>query len=439
VRRAGLLKPLRFRRFPVIPQALVLGGGVAGMSAALSLAQQGFHTYLLERGESLGGLARQLYFTLEGDDPQEFLQELASQVLSHPNVEVLTRTELAAMTGHVGQFRTLIRQRTLKGARERSLAHGVVVAATGGQFFQPLGRYLYGQDPRVLTQAELEAKIHFADPELAGLRRVVMLQCVGSREPEHPYCSRVCCSQALKTALLLKERYPRADVVILYRDLRAYGFKESFYQKAKDRGVRFLPVSPAAPPRVETARRRPLTVWVEDELLGQEVGLAADLLILSAGLGPAPDREQVARQLGLALTLDGFFQEAHQKLRPVDSLSEGVFLCGLAHYPKSLKETVAQAQAAAQRAAGILFQTELLGRELTAEISAGKCRRCLACRGVCPFGAIRVGDSGPPEVQIEVCRGCGICVAECPVGAIRTTRETEEELAAEIQAALAGE
>ena len=195
-------------------------------------------------------------------------------------------------------------------------------------------------------------------------------------------------------------------------------------------------MSPEAPPRVEAARRRPLTVWVKDELLSQEVGLTADLLILSTGLRPAPDREQVARQLGLSLTLDGFFQEAHQKLRPVDTMAEGVFLCGLAHYPKSLGETAAQAKAAAQRAAGILFQTELSGRELTAQISAGKCRRCLACQGVCPFGAIHTDGSGTPAVQTEVCRGCGICVAECPVGAIRTTRATEEELAVEIQAAL---
>ncbi len=436
VRRSGVLQPLRPQTFPVIPRALVLGGGAAGMSAALSLAQQGFHTYLVERSEHLGGLARQLYFTLEGPDPQEFLQELQSQVRSHPNVEVLTRTTLVTVAGNVGQFRSLVRQQTLNRTRERRLEHGVILAATGGRAFQPQGLYLYGQDPRVLTQQELEEKIHFAAPELDQVRQVVMIQCVGSREPEHPYCSRLCCSQALKNALLLKARYPRADVAILYRDLRAYGFRESFYQQAKDRGVRFIPFEPESPPRLEAARRRPLAVWVRDELLGQEVGLAADLLILSAGVRPAPGSDQVARQLGIPLTLDGFFQEAHQKLRPVDALAEGVFLCGVAHYPKSLGETVSQAQAAAQRAAGILFQTELLGRELTARIIPGECRRCLACHGVCPFGAVQVDGAGKPEVQTEACRGCGICAAECPVGAIRMSRVTEEELTAQIEAAL---
>ena len=436
VRRAAVLNPLNPESFPVIPRALVLGGGAAGMGAALSLAQQGFHTYLLERTDHLGGLARQQYFTLEGPDPQEFLQELQSQVFSHPNVEVWTRAELLQVAGHVGQFRSLVRRQNPGRARERWLEHGVILVATGGQVFQPQGRHLYGADPRVLTQAELEAGIHFGDPELEKVRRVVMIQCVGSREPERPYCSRRCCSEALSNALRLKEHYPLVDITVLYRDLRAYGFKESYYQRAKEQGVEFIPFGPESPPRLEAARRRPLTVWVRDDLLGREVGLWADRVILSAGVVPSPGSEQVARQLGIPLTMDGFFQEAHQKLRPVDTVAEGIFLCGGAHYPKSLAETAAQAQAAAQRAAGILFQTELLGSELTAQILAGKCRRCLACREVCPFGAVAVEDGGTPRVQGEICQGCGICAAECPVGAIRMSRATEEELAAQIEAAL---
>ena len=436
VRRAAVLKSLQPQSFPVIPRALVLGGGVAGMSAALSLAQQGFHTYVLERAEYLGGLARQLYFSLEGADPQEFLQELQSQVFSHPNVEVMTQTEMVKAAGHVGQFRTLVRRQRLGQAREQWLEHGVTLVATGGQVFQPQGRHLYGDDPRVLTQQELEAGIHFGDPELEKLRRVVMIQCVGSREPERPHCSRLCCSQALKNALLLKDRYPLAEVTVLYRDLRAYGFRESYYQRAKEKGVEFIPFEPESPPRLTAPRRRPLTVWVQDELLGREVGLQADRVILSAGILPAPGSEQVARRLGIPLSLDGFFQEAHQKLRPVDTVAEGVFLCGVAHYPKSLGETVAQAQAAAQRAAGILFQTELLGSELTAQVAPGECRRCLACREVCPFGAVAVDHGGTPRIQGEICRGCGICAAECPVGAIQMSRVTEAELAAQIEAAL---
>ncbi len=297
VSRAAALTPIRPQSFPVIPRALVLGGGVAGLSAALTLADQGFHTYLVERENSLGGLARELYFTLEGPDPQEFLHELQAAVYNHPNIEVHIQTELLKLTGHVGQFRSTVRRFTMNGPQDRELAHGVIVAATGGREFQPQGRYLYGEDPRVLTQRELEGKINFADLDLPKVRQVVMIQCVGSREPDHPYCSRLCCSQALKNALLLKERYPLMGITVLYRDLRAYGFRESYYVKAKDQGVTFIPYEADRPPRVTAARRRPLTVWVADELLGQEVPLPADLVVLSTGIEPAAGSVHLAQQL----------------------------------------------------------------------------------------------------------------------------------------------
>jgi heterodisulfide reductase subunit A2 len=435
VSRAAMLTPIQPQSFPVIPRALVLGGGVAGLSAALTLADQGFHTYLVERESTLGGLARELFFTLEGPDPQEFLHELQAAVYHHPNIEVQLQAELVKLTGAIGQFRSTVRRFTLSGFQERELSHGVIVAATGGREVRPFGRYLYGADPRVLTQRELEGKINFCDLDLPKVRQVVMIQCVGSREPGHPYCSRLCCSQALKNALLLKERYPLAGITILYRDLRAYGFRESYYVQAKEKGVTFIPFEPDRPPRVTAARRRPLTVWVTDELLGQEVALAADLVVLSPGLEPAAGSERLAQQLRVPQTLDGWFQEAHQKLRPVDSATEGVFLCGIAHYPKSLGETAAQAQAAAIRAAGILFQTELLASELVAKITPEACRRCLACVDLCPFGAVAVSD-GKPAVHLEVCRGCGICAAECPARAIHLSRGDEPELAAQIEAAL---
>jgi heterodisulfide reductase subunit A len=437
VSRAAVLTPIQPQSFPVIPRALVLGGGVAGLSAALTLADQGFHTHLVERENSLGGLARELYFTLEGPDPQEFLHGLQAAVYSHPNIEVHIQTELIKLMGHVGQFKSTVRRVTLDGSQERELSHGVVVAATGGREFRPQGLYLYGDDPRVLTQRELEGKINFGDLDLAKVRQVVMIQCVGSREPDHPYCSRLCCSQALKNALLLKERYPLMEITVLYRDLRAYGFREAYYVKAKDRGVTFIPFEAARPPRVAAARRRPLTVSLADELLGQEVILAADLVVLSTGLEPAPGSERLAQQLRIAQNLDGWFQEVHPKLRPVDSATEGVFLCGVAHYPKSLGETAAQAQAAAIRAAGVLFQTELLTGEMVAMISPEACRRCLACVELCPFEAVALSD-GKPEVRLEVCRGCGVCAAECPAGAIQMSRGTEPELAAQIEAACRG-
>ena len=436
VRRALVMPPIQTLSFPVIPRALVLGGGVAGMSAALSLADQGFQTYLVEREKYLGGQARQLYFTLEGPDPQEFLQELQAGVYQHPNIEVLAETELLKVAGHVGQFRSTVGRRRDHGRQERELRHGVILAATGGREFNPGGRYRYGEDPRVLTQRELEARLNAGDLTLPRVRRVVMIQCVGSREPEHPYCSRLCCQEAVKNALLLKDRHPLAEVVVLYRDLRAYGFKEIYYQQAKDKGVAFIPFEAERPPQVAPPPPRgPLTLRVWDELLGQEVELAADLLVLSPGIEPAGDSRQVARLLKISQTLEGFFQEAHLKLRPVDAVAQGVFLCGLAHYPGTLGETVAQAQAAAGRAAGVLFQTTLTSGEVTAHISPEKCRRCLACLGLCPFGAVELIDL-KPEVRTEVCRGCGLCAAECPAAAISMSRWTDTELAVQIAEAL---
>jgi len=436
VRQAMVLPPIRLQSFPVIPQALILGGGVAGMSAALTLADLGFHTYLVERERYLGGLARNLYFTLEGPDPQEFLQELQGLVYRHLNIEVLTQTKLTKVEGHVGQFQSRVRQRLPAAVRERTLDHGVILVATGGREFHPEGRYLYGEDPRVLTQTELEARIYGQDLAMGRVRRAVMIQCVGSREPEHRYCSRVCCSEAVKNALLLKERYPALEITVLYRDLRAYGFREIYYQQAKEKGVVFVPFEPERPPRLAAARHRPLVVSVWDELLEREVQLPADLVVLSTGIEPAPGTDGVARQLGVPLTGAGFFLEAHLKLGPVDTVAEGVYVCGLAHHPKSLGETVVQAQAAAMRAAGILFQTELHRGEVTAWIDAGRCRRCLACLDVCPFGAVRLVEEHRPEIRSQVCRGCGVCVAECPGDAIQLSRFTEAELMAQIEAAL---
>jgi heterodisulfide reductase subunit A2 len=436
VHRALVLAPVASQSFTVIPRALVLGGGVAGMSAALSLADQGFHTYLVERDKHLGGQARQLYFTLEGADPQEFLHELQAAVYQHPNIEALTATDLVRVDGHVGQFRSRIVRRRGQGREERDLTHGVILAATGGQEITPTGYYRYGEDRRILTQRQLEAKINAADLELPRVRRVVMIQCVGSRSPERPYCSRLCCQEAVKNALLLKERYPLAEIVVLYRDLRAYGFKELYYQRAKDRGVTFIPFEAARPPAVlPPPRKGALTVRVWDELLGQDLNLAADLVVLSAGLKAPADRGQVARLLKISQTLDGFFQEAHLKLRPVDSASEGIFLCGLAHYPGTLAETVAQAQAAAGRAAAVLFQTELTSGETTARIDSGRCRRCLTCMRLCPFGAVGLRDLRP-EISAEVCRGCGLCAAACPAEAIAMSRGTDLEIAVQLEEAL---
>jgi heterodisulfide reductase subunit A len=436
VDRARELAPLTPARYPVTPRALVLGGGVAGMSAALSLADQGFHTYLVERATQLGGMARSLRFTLEGLNPRQLIQGLETRIFWHPNVEVLTQTELVSVEGAVGRFRSRV-SREVQGERlERCLEHGVVLVATGGREVDPQGSHLYGADPRVLTQLELEEKISLASQDLARARRIVMIQCVGSRSPERPYCSRLCCTEALKNALLLKERYPLLDVVVLYRDIRAFGFRELAYQEAKAQGVVFIPFDPARPPEVTTTRRRPLSVKVWDELLAETVALSADFLVLSAGIEPAAGSREVAQQLKVPTATGGFFLEAHQKLKPVETIVEGVFLCGMAHYPKSLEEAMAQAQAAAIRAAALLFQEDIQQSEVSATIESGRCVQCLSCIKACPFGAIFVGAVGVPEIRGELCRGCGVCAAECPAGAIGMSRFTDAEVSAQVRAAL---
>jgi heterodisulfide reductase subunit A-like polyferredoxin len=435
-RRALELAPITPATYPVMPRALVLGGGVAGMSAALSLADQGFHTYLVERTARLGGLARSLRFTLEGLDPLALIQALETAISWHPNVEVLTQAELVSLEGTVGHFRSRVRQVIEDEELERRLVHGVVLVATGGREMQPKGSYLYGEDPRVLTQLELEEKISSGGKDLERARRIVMIQCVGSRSPERPYCSRLCCAEALKNALLLKKLSPLAEIVVLYRDIRAFGFQELAYQEAKERGVVFIPYEPERPPEVTASRRRPLTIRIWDELLEETVTLPADFLVLSAGIEPSAGSSKVAHLLKVPVATGGFFLEAHQKLKPVETMVEGVFLCGLAHYPKSLGEAVAQAQAAAIRAAALLFQEDIQQSEISAIIDSDHCQLCLSCVKCCPFAAIVVGEEGIPKIRGELCRGCGVCASECPAGAIWMSRFTDAELTAQIRAAL---
>ncbi len=432
VAQAKRLQPIQPRSFPIIPSALILGGGIAGLSAALSLADQGFQCYLIERQQCLGGVAQNLHFTLEGQNPQQFLLELKSQVFSHPNITVLTRSELVRLNGHCGQFRATVRQQTAAGSQQLQLEHGVIIVATGGKEFKPRKRYLYGEDSRVLTQLELEARLKAETLTLGPTPQIVMVQCVGSREPEHPYCSRLCCSEAIKNAILLKDRWSLAEVTILYRDIRSYGFQEDYYLRAKEKGIRFLPYAVERPPGLTAPRRGSLRVAVWDELLSREIQLPADYLILSAGIEPNSDSAQVSQLLGLQRSPEGFFLEAHQKLRPVEAVTEGIFLCGLAHSPRNLTETIIQAQAAAAAAARVLFQKTIFTGDYTALLRGEHCRRCLSCLEICPVGAISLGEDGKPIIHLETCRGCGTCAAQCPAGAISMNRLTESELAAQI-------
>jgi heterodisulfide reductase subunit A len=411
VAKARRLQPIQRGKLNVESRALVIGGGLAGMVAALSIADQGFPVYLVEREAELGGHLRHIFVGPNGTDPQKLLRETIERVRKNPRIALMAECEVDQVSGYVGQFRTLVRR---KDGTRSELSHGAVVVATGGRENSP-NTYGYGELPGVITQRELEAAL--ADSEVSELalpHSVVMIQCVGSRDEQNPYCSRVCCSQAVKNALELKRRDPGAEVAILYRDLRAYGFRERYYREARRAGVVFLEFDAEKPPQIKRQSGH-LEVRVEVQPEGEKLCLVTDAVVLSAGIEAEPDNARLSQLLKLPLTEDGFFLEAHVKLRPVDFAADGVFLCGLAHSPRSLDETVAQAKAAAVRAVALLAKKELTATPIIASVNPRLCAACGVCVEVCPYDA-RLLEPGMPyaEVVDVLCQGCGACVVACP-------------------------
>jgi heterodisulfide reductase subunit A len=438
VAKARRLHPIRRNSFDVDRRALVIGGGLAGMSAALSIAHQGYGVYLVERGTELGGKLRKIYTKAPGGrDPQALLQETIEAVLAEPRIQVLAQTELTGLSGYTGQYVS-----NLRGAdgAHFELHHGAVVVATGAQGHTP-SEYLYGEHPRVLTQLELEERINesanqrfsdstsqrinkSADEQISKLpnqqykienpQSIVMVQCVGSRDEKHPYCSRVCCTQALTNALALKEKYPKARITVLFRDIRTYGFREHLYRMARQAGVLFLEYSEEKKP-VVTPDGDKLRIKVAIQPENETVDLSADWLVLSSGIEPEPGNAALAQLLKVPLNETGFFLEAHVKLRPVDFAAEGIFLAGLAHSPRQIDETIAQAQAAAVRAVALLSKPRLEATPIIASVNPKLCAACGLCVEVCPYGA-RVLEEGMDHAEvIEVlCQGCGSCVVACP-------------------------
>ncbi|HEX7974377.1 MAG TPA: FAD-dependent oxidoreductase [Anaerolineales bacterium] len=402
VAKASRLRPISRGTVRVEPSALVVGGGLAGMTAALSIAAQGFPVYLVERAAELGGNLRHIFVGLNGSDPQQVLHEIIERVSGEPRIRVLLETEVVEVSGYVGQFRTVVQA---KDGSRSELVHGAAVIATGGREILPKA-YGYGELPGVITQRELEQ-------EISG-QAFVMVQCVGSRQEGHPYCSRVCCTQAIKNALEIKRRSPQASVAILYRDIRSYGFRERLYREARQAGVMFLQFDPDQPPEVSQSEGR-LQVRVLSQPEGEWVNLPADRVVLSAGIEAEPGNAALSRLFKLPLTAEGFFLEAHVKLRPVDFAVDGVFLCGLAHSPRAMDETIAQAKAASVRAAALLSKKELTATPIIATVNPRLCSACGLCVEVCPFGARRL-EPGMAYAQVVdvLCQGCGACVAACP-------------------------
>jgi heterodisulfide reductase subunit A len=436
VAKARLLEPLYTRELEINNDALVIGGGMAGMTAALELARQGFEVYLVEKEAELGGNMRRLHYLLEGQDPRKMLKETIEDVLQNPKVHIFTNAEVTEFEGSIGRFKATI---TINGDERREIEHGVVIVATGAQEYKPR-EYLYGNDSRVLTQFELEERL--ADDGFDA-KKVVMIQCVGSRDEERPYCSRICCGQAIKNALKIKELRPETEVYVLYRDIRTYGLMEAYYRKAREEGIIFLRYEDDRKPIVSNSNGK-LEVSFTDALLGEEVSLSPDLLVLSAATVPRPENEDLAQRLKVPLTQNKFFLEAHMKLNPVDFANEGMFFCGLAHYPKrAISESISQACAAATRAATILSKKAIELEPTISHLVEEKCDGCAYCVDPCPFDAITLFEyqvDGETKKMVRLdesaCKGCGTCQATCPKNAIFVWHFKPEQLRAMVMAAL---
>ncbi len=410
VAKSRRLRPLQRGTLNMEHSALVIGGGLAGMTAALSIAEQGFPVFLVERDSALGGHLRHIKTGFAQSDPQKLLTETIRKISSQPRITVMLESEIVEVRGYVGQFQTSVRSAQ---GEISEFAHGVIVVATGAREIRPK-QYGYGEEKSVITQHELEENFSGYFAENSGSKSVLMIQCVGSRDDEHPYCSRICCSQAIKNALEIKKRSPQTQVTILYRDIRAYGFRERYYREARRAGVLFLEYDADLPPQV-TRHNSKLQVNVTVQPDGEELLLENDLVVLSAGIEAEPDNEKLSQLLKLPLTGEHFFLEAHVKLRPVDFAADGVYLCGLAHSPRSLDETIAQAHAASIRAVTLLAKKELTATPIIAQVNPRLCSACGLCVDVCPYNARRLEPGMKYAEVVEVlCQGCGACVVACP-------------------------
>ncbi len=428
VARVRYRQPLPENRVAVNKSVLVVGAGVAGLTAALSLADQGYPVTLVERDLRPGGQAWSLFRTWQGSRVHPWLESLCARAENHPDITLKTGTEVVEASGSVGRFKTTL-------ADGQVLEHGATVLATGGEPYQPT-EYLYGRHPRVHTLLEMDRKIMDEPEQIAGVSQAVFIHCVGSRVAERPWCSRVCCTHAIDQALKLRELRPEMDIIMLYRDIRTYGQREHLYQEARAAGIVFVRYDLDHLPRVDESEGT-LQVVVRDPILDREILLHPDLLILATAVVPREQTGAVAKLYKCAVNGDGFLLEAHMKLRPVDFATDGVFLAGLCHYPKPLDETIVQAKAAAGRAGRILAHDAVPAESLTAEVQAGKCVGCGLCVQVCPYAAVILeDDSGQAAVNSGLCKGCGACVAGCRSGAISLKNGDDEQLMAAVEAAL---
>ena len=426
VAKAALLSPLSETTIQVNSSAMVIGGGVAGLNSALSLSAQGFKVNVIEKSDVLGGNANLLAHTPKHDDIKAYLSDLCAKVEADENITVYLGQTVTGVDGYIGNFTSTL-------ANGTEIKHGAAVVATGAKEYKP-EEYLYGKHPRVLTSLEMDGLLIEDDATLKEAKTFAFIQCVGSREPARPYCSKVCCAHSIGSALELKEKNPEARVYVLYRDIRTYGALEDLYREARSKGVIFIRYSVDNKPKAAAAGDR-VEVTVYDPILTREVTIAADYLVLASAIVSHKDTE-LAQLFKVPLDDDGWFLEAHQKLRPVDFATDGVFLAGLAHYPKPMAEAIAQAQAAASRTVTVLTSTELTVGGVVAEISRTRCVGCKVCVQVCPYQAIALDDKNIAVVNEALCKGCGTCVSSCRSGAPQLRGFTNAGIFSQIAAAL---
>jgi heterodisulfide reductase subunit A-like polyferredoxin len=427
VAKAALARPLHQVSRDVNNSVLVVGGGVSGMEAALGLADQGFKAHLVEKTGELGGVARLLNATWQGENIPVYLESLINRVSSHQNINLFLNSRITDTTGSLGNFVTTI---TLAGKEGNALPveHGATIIATGGYEDKP-AEYLYGEHPDVLTHLEMDQAMAKNDPRIDGLKSAVFIQCVGSRDDRRPYCSKVCCTHSLKSALAIKKKRPKARVFIIYRDIRSYGFREDLYQKAREKGIIFIRYESGKKPVVTLDRENRPVITIEDHVLKMPLRIKPDLLVLATGIVPESNKS-LFELFKVPVNNDGFLVEAHAKLRPVDFASDGLFVAGLAHYPKPMEESIAQARAAVARAVTIVSRDSIMVGGVVAEVEASKCAVCLTCVRTCPYGIPFIHADGYAVIEPFECHGCGACAAECPGKAITLKHFTDEQIMA---------
>ncbi|RZN41634.1 MAG: CoB--CoM heterodisulfide reductase iron-sulfur subunit A family protein [Methanophagales archaeon ANME-1-THS] len=436
VAKAALLEPLEELTSEVLPTAVVIGAGISGMTAALSLARSGFSVHLIEKEREPGGLLRKLYKLYPTDElADEFLEQRIKAVNEHERITLHLSSTVKEVEGYVGKFKVIVDEAGV----EHAIDAGVIIVATGAREFEPVGLYEYDGE-QVITQLQLEEKLKKGDLNWAAIKNVVMIQCVGARGEVLGYCSKICCMNAIKNAKLIKEAHPEVNVFIAHNELQAYGEEyELYYRAARAAGVRFLRFPLEQRPKVrKTDGKRIVDIF--HERLNLDISIEADLVVLSVPLIQNPDALHLSKLLKVPLGQDKFFFEAHVKLRPVDFATDGIFLCGTAHGPKDIGESIAQGYAAASRATIPLAKGYVRSEPITSAVNEELCVGCGICESVCPYGAIEVVevDEGKKRARVTgvKCKGCGTCGSSCVKRAIKMYHFSDDQLIAQERAAV---